>query len=56
MRHVVYSAWRVFCSCLFKALGRAYSRHGFKVRHVLFRTDGVVLNKDGAKEDGNDRS
>ena len=23
MRHVVYSAWRVFCSCFFKALGRA---------------------------------
>ena len=23
MRHVVYSAWRVFCSCFFKAFGDA---------------------------------
>ena len=40
----------------YRVLGGAYSRYEFKARHVLFRTDGVVLNKDGAKEDGNDRS
>ena len=36
------------------ALGRAYSRHGFKARHVLFRIDGVGLTKWCEKGNGYD--
>ena len=54
MRYVVDSAWCVFCSCFFKALGRAYTRHGFEARHVLFRADGVGLEGTGVNRKSED--
>ena len=42
---MVNSAWRVFCPCLFKALGRASVKTGILGTPRFFHADGVGLGK-----------